>query len=124
MSATPADTIVDPPAPAPSDWTLRSSYTLGFLCLISVFNYLDRSILGLALPTIKVEMQASDTALGLVSGLAFVLFYAILGVPIAWAADRWSRRNIIAGGPRLLEPDDGAHRASSPISGSWRWRAS
>jgi MFS family permease len=81
-----------------SDWTVRSAYTLGFLCLISVFNYLDRSLLGLALPMIKVEMQASDTALGLVSGLAFVLFYATLGIPIAWAADRWNRRNIIAAG--------------------------
>ena len=98
MSATAAETIVDPAAPPRSDWTLRSTCTLGFLCLISVFNYLDRSILGLALPMIKVEMQASDTALGLVSGLAFVLFYAILGVPIAWAADRWNRRNIIAAG--------------------------
>lgn len=83
---------------ARSDWTPATAYALGFLCLISVFNYLDRSILGLALPLIKAEMHASDTALGLVSGLAFVLFYAILGVPIAWAADRWSRRNIIAAG--------------------------
>jgi MFS family permease len=81
-----------------ADWTPRAVYALAFLCLISVFNYLDRSILGLALPLIKAEMQVSDTALGLVSGLAFVLFYAILGVPIAWAADRWNRRNIIAAG--------------------------
>jgi MFS family permease len=79
-----------------SDWSPTTAYTLAFLCLISVFNYLDRSILGLALPAIKAEMHVSDTALGLVSGLAFVLFYAILGVPIAWAADRWNRRNIIA----------------------------
>ncbi|WP_428409767.1 spinster family MFS transporter [Hyphococcus sp.] len=80
------------------DWTPNAVYTLGFLCLISVFNYLDRSILGLALPLIKAEMQVSDAALGLVSGLAFVLFYSILGVPIAWAADRWNRKNIIAAG--------------------------
>lgn len=85
-------------AAARTDWGLTAAYPLGFLCLISVFNYLDRSILGLALPMIKEEMQASDTALGLVSGLAFVLFYAILGIPIAWAADRWNRRNIIAAG--------------------------
>jgi MFS family permease len=83
---------------ARSDWTLTSCYSLGFLCLISVFNYFDRSILGLALPAIKREMQASDTQLGLVSGLAFVTFYAILGIPIAWAADRWNRRNIVAAG--------------------------
>jgi MFS family permease len=87
-----------PAAQARSDWSLPAAWSLGFLCLISVFNYLDRSLLGLALPLIKAEMHASDTMLGLVSGLAFVLFYAILGVPIAWAADRWNRRNIIAFG--------------------------
>ncbi len=94
-----SDTAKAPANPgAQKDWTPNAVYTLGFLCLISVFNYLDRSILGLALPLIKEEMQVSDAALGLVSGLAFVFFYAILGVPIAWAADRWNRRNIIAVG--------------------------
>jgi len=78
------------------DWRPGTLYALGFLTLIATFNYLDRSLLGLALPAIKQEMQVSDTVLGLVSGLAFVLFYSILGVPIAWAADRYSRRNIIA----------------------------
>lgn len=78
------------------DWNFSSVYGLGFLTLVSAFNYLDRSLLGLALPAIKTEMHVSDTALGLVSGLAFLLFYSILGVPIAWAADRYNRRNIIA----------------------------
>lgn len=80
----------------PRDWAAPTVYSLGFLTLISAFNYLDRSLLGLALPAIKAEMGVSDTALGLVSGLAFVLFYSLLGVPIAWLADRWNRRNIIA----------------------------
>jgi len=80
------------------DWTAASIVSLGFLTLISSFNYFDRSLLGLVLPLIKAQMQASDTALGLVSGLAFVLFYSLLGIPMAWAADRWSRRNIIAAG--------------------------
>jgi MFS family permease len=80
----------------PRDWSAPTVYSLGFLTLISAFNYLDRSLLGLALPAIKAEMGVSDTALGLVSGLAFVLFYSLLGVPIAWLADRWNRRNIIA----------------------------
>lgn len=78
------------------DWRPKTLYSLGFLTLIATFNYLDRSLLGLALPAIKEEMHVSDTVLGLVSGLAFVLFYSILGLPIAWAADRFSRRNIIA----------------------------
>ncbi len=77
-------------------WNLYAGYTLGFLTVISAFNYLDRAVLGLALPLIKREMLVSDTALGLASGLAFALFYSLLGLPIASLADRWSRRNIIA----------------------------
>ena len=83
------------PSTSQKDWTGRAVFSLGFLTLISTFNYLDRSLLGLALPAIKSEMQVSDTVLGLVAGLAFVLFYSIMGIPIAWAADRWNRRNII-----------------------------
>ena len=83
-------------AAAPGDWAATTTYSLGFLTIISAFNYLDRSLLGLALPAIKAEMAVSDTALGLVSGLAFVLFYSLLGVPIAWLADRSNRRNIVA----------------------------
>jgi MFS family permease len=91
-----AGTVPDPATAPRRDWTLTSTYSLGFLTLISAFNYLDRSLLGLALPAIKAEMVVSDTVLGLVSGLAFVLFYSLLGVPIAWLADRWNRRNIVA----------------------------
>lgn len=79
----------------PRDWTPRSIYALGLLTLIYAFNYLDRSILSLVLPQVKAEMHLSDTALGLVSGFAFVLFYSLLGVPIARLADRSSRRNIV-----------------------------
>jgi MFS family permease len=78
--------------------TLSHYWMLGFLTLISVFNYLDRSLLGLVLPLVKADLHLSDTALGLISGLAFAVFYSLLGVPIASLADRSSRRNIIAAG--------------------------
>ncbi|MEG3145702.1 MFS transporter [Sphingomonas sp. RT2P30] len=79
-------------------WPWSATWPLALLTLISTFNYLDRSLLGLALPAIKHEMGASDTLLGLASGLAFILFYSVLGIPIAWLADRYNRRNIIAAG--------------------------
>jgi MFS family permease len=79
-------------------WPWSATWPLALLTLISTFNYLDRSLLGLALPAIKREMGASDTLLGLASGLAFILFYSVLGIPIAWLADRYNRRNIIAAG--------------------------
>jgi len=81
-----------------SDWRAYSIYTLFFLSLISAFNYLDRSILGLALPAIQHEMHLSDTVLGLVYGSAFAIFYATFGIPVAWLADRGNRRKIIAFG--------------------------
>ena len=79
-------------------WNPALAWTLGFLTLISMFNFLDRSLLGLVLPLIKADLALSDTALGLISGLAFALFNSLLGVPIASVADRSNRRNIIAVG--------------------------
>ncbi|MBN8816829.1 MAG: MFS transporter [Sphingomonas sp.] len=81
-----------------SPWPWPATWPLIVLTFVSVFNYLDRSLLGLALPAIKKELGSSDTVLGLVSGLAFILFYSTLGIPIAWLADRVNRRNIIAAG--------------------------
>ncbi|NKI98384.1 MFS transporter [Novosphingobium sp. SG707] len=79
-------------------WPWKASWPLALLTLIAVFNYLDRALLGLALPLVKREFGASDTVLGLVTGVAFVLLYSVLGVPIAWLADRYNRRNIITFG--------------------------
>jgi MFS family permease len=83
-------------APAERDWTLTSGWTLGLLTVIYALNYLDRQILSLVLPLIKAELHVSDTMLGLVTGFAFVLFYSLMGIPIARLADRSNRRNIIA----------------------------
>jgi MFS family permease len=78
----------------PRDWTFASVYALVFLTLVSTLNYFDRSVLSLMLPLIKKDFAVSDTTLGVVTGLIAV--YAILGVPVAWLAERWSRRNIVA----------------------------
>ncbi len=77
-------------------WSPRSVYVVIFLTLIYAFNYADRQILALVLPLLKADMALSDAQLGLISGAAFVLFYTILGIPIARLADRANRRNILA----------------------------
>ena len=76
------------------DWTFTSVYALAFLTLVSTLNYFDRSVLSLMLPLIKKDFHVSDTTLGVVTGL--IAIYAIVGVPVAWLAERWSRRNIVA----------------------------
>ena len=71
------------------------AYTVGLLTLIYTANYLDRQIVAILLPAIKADMLLSDTQLGILTGLAFGIFYATLGIPIAWLADRVSRKHII-----------------------------
>lgn len=71
-------------------------YALIVLTLAYTSSHVDRGIVNIVLQPIKAEFQVSDTLLGLLSGLAFALFYATLGVPIAMWADRGNRRNIIA----------------------------
>ena len=69
---------------------------LALLFLVSFFNYMDRYMLAVLLPAIKADLQLSDTEIGFITGLAFTLFYATMGIPIARLADRYSRKNIIA----------------------------
>jgi len=71
-------------------------YALVVLAVVYMFNFVDRQILSILLPSIRDEFQVGDTVLGLLAGTAFALFYVILGVPIARLADRWNRRNLIA----------------------------
>ena len=71
------------------------AYTVGLLTFIYTANYVDRQIVAILLQSIKLDMGLSDTQLGLLSGLAFAIFYATLGIPIAYLADRVSRKKII-----------------------------
>lgn len=70
-------------------------YVLFILFLTYVLNFLDRQLMTILLEPIKQEFGASDTAMGFLTGFAFALFYASLGIPVARLADRWSRRNVI-----------------------------
>lgn len=74
----------------------RSIYALSLITLINAFNNADRALFGLLLPLIKADMHMSDTMLGVMAGMAFAIFYALAGVPVALLADRWNRRNIVA----------------------------
>lgn len=78
-----------------SDTSARR-YALGVLVVAYTFSFIDRQILSILLPSIKVEFGVDDWVLGFLAGSAFALFYATLGVPIAVLADRGNRRNLIA----------------------------
>ncbi|MBT4518642.1 MAG: MFS transporter, partial [Halieaceae bacterium] len=72
------------------------NYVLALLTLGYLFNFVDRQVMTILLEPIKNEFGVTDTHMGFLSGLAFALFYATLGVPVARLADNWSRRNVLA----------------------------
>jgi MFS family permease len=57
--------------------------------------FVDRQILSLLVEPVKRDLAITDTQFSLLSGLAFTLFYTVMGIPFAWLADRRSRRNLI-----------------------------
>ena len=71
-------------------------YALAILVVVYTFNFIDRQILSILLEPVKTELGLSDTAMGMLTGFAFAMFYATLGIPIARYADRSNRRNLIA----------------------------
>lgn len=73
----------------------RRGLTLFLLTAVYFFSFMDRYILTILLELIKADLKLTDLQLGLLQGLAFAVLYATLGIPVAWLADRHSRRNII-----------------------------
>jgi predicted MFS family arabinose efflux permease len=76
--------------------TVYKGYLLTLLLTILAFNYADRLALGLVLQEIKRDLHLSDTQLGFLTGIAFALFYSLMGIPIARWADRGNRALIIS----------------------------
>ena len=74
----------------------RSHYTLVVLLFVYTMSFIDRQIMGILIQPIKDEFQVSDTAMGLLSGLTFALFYGVLAIPFGRYADRANRRNFVA----------------------------
>lgn len=86
-----------------STWPSQSrSWTLVILLtVIYILSFIDRYILGLLIEPIKADLGLTDTQIGLILGPSFAIFYALMGLPLGWLADRKRRTWIIAGGLAL-----------------------
>jgi len=80
----------------PSPNPLRKS-ALAILLAVNLLNYIDRQVLYAVFPLIKVDLNLSDTALGLL-GSAFMLSYMVAAPLFGWFGDRSSRIHLAAGG--------------------------
>lgn len=67
------------------------------ICMVAyILSFVDRQILSLMIEPIKQDLMLTDTQFSLLQGLAFSLFYAFMGIPIAALADKKSRIKIIS----------------------------
>lgn len=73
-------------------------YVVAVLVLAYTVSYIDRTILTLMVKPIRETLGISDVQISLLHGLAFAIFYTVLGVPLGWLADRANRTRIIAVG--------------------------
>lgn len=83
-------------APWPS--AARGWWAVGVLTFAYVVSFVDRSILSLLIEPVKADLRLTDVDIALVQGFAFAAFYALMGLPLGWLVDRYSRRTIIAAG--------------------------
>jgi len=78
-------------------WTLwQRNYVLAVLCVVAVFNYIDRQIMTILLQPIKEDFGASDTIMGLLVSTIFAVFYLVAAIPVARLADRYPRKAVLA----------------------------
>ena len=71
-------------------------YVVTVLLIVHVVGHVDRQVMNVLVEPIRLEFGLSDTVMGLMTGAAFAVFYATLGLPLALWADRRNRRNLIA----------------------------
>lgn len=65
------------------------------LLLINAFSQIDRILPFILAEKIKADLELTDTEMGLLTGLAFAVCYALLSLPLARAADRGSPRLVL-----------------------------
>ena len=86
------------PAEASEQSVRYARYAVVVLMFCYTLSFIDRQILSLLVGSIKRDLGVSDTRIGLLQGLAFGIFYTILGMPLGRLADTRSRKTLISVG--------------------------
>lgn len=81
--------------PTTQQGSLYAWFVLLILCVAGIVSYIDRQIINLLIEPIKADFDVNDTQIGLLQGFSFVIFYAVLALPLARLADRGRRVSII-----------------------------
>jgi len=84
-------------APEPQSASLIERwYVLIMMCLVYTLSIADRYVVSTVLDPIRYELHLTDKGVALLTGMAFGVFYVLLGFPLSWLIDRYNRRKIVA----------------------------
>ena len=76
-----------------------AAYFALFAIIFATFlTFFDQTVFGMLAQRIKQDFQLSDEALGFVGGPASIIFYVLVGIPLARLADIYPRKFVLAGG--------------------------
>ncbi|GIL38071.1 MFS transporter [Roseiterribacter gracilis] len=76
---------------------MKSGWTVAFLLMATqLVSYIDRFLPSLVLDQFRTELALTNAQVGMLFGIAFALFYAIMGLPFGWLADRLPRKYILS----------------------------
>src|ERR1700693_6610605 len=64
-------------------------YVVLILMVCYTLSFVDRQILSLLVGPLKHDLAISDTRIGLLQGVAFSLFYGLMGLPLGRLPGPW-----------------------------------
>ncbi len=71
-------------------------YAMILISLTQAMSMVDRQVLSILAPRIKVDLGVGDTEIGLLYGTVFALFYALFSLPLGRLADGWVRNRLLS----------------------------
>ena len=101
-----APTLVPTPPPADASAAAESPWperrgawrVVVILMIAYAISFVDRQVINLLTESIKRDLGISDLQIGMLQGLAFGIFYTLLGLPLGRLSDFYSRRNVVLAG--------------------------
>jgi MFS family permease len=88
------------PSAAAQTWPTRgvAYYGLTVIIFATALNFMDAQIFTMLAQRIKADFQLTDEQLGFLLGPANIIFYVLVGIPLARLVDLYPRKYVLAGG--------------------------
>src|SRR5271169_3608923 len=95
-----AITQVAEPRPQAQPWPARRAAYYGLLVIIlaTALNFMDAQIFNMLAGHIKADFHLTDEQLGFLLGPANIVFYVLVGIPLARLVDLYPRKYVLAAG--------------------------